>query len=220
MRTLKVAEPGEKLRAIAGTEVGRAGQAQAAAKPEPGALTTAGADEHQGGLLAPGGNVAKAIGSFLAGNAHLNLAACGTGDTQKMYVPAVVPLTEALIQEAGGAASPSVRMVATMAANAFADYNFQLAMLRKIEDLELNEAGQKRCDRIQRRMEKSFQQAMAAVELLRRPGPARVNVNVTEASNVNLGQQQVAVGVRGCRQRKGTASDKRFRHLEIAPLPR
>jgi len=152
-------------------------------------------------------DVTDAIERFLAGTAHLNIAACGPpGDTQRLYLPDAVPLTEALIQEAGGADSPSVRMIATMAANAFVDHNHQLSYLRRSEHSVQTEANEKRHERIQLRMEKSFQHAVTALELLRRPGPARVTVAVTRAGNVNLGTQQIAVGVQRRRRKKATST--------------
>lgn len=217
--TLRVVESNDGLRPRTRTAASDTDARQAVATPASSATTatTQSGSGEQGDLDGARGD--RAFEDFLAGYAELNLVACGVGETQKIFEPMVAPLVEALVQEARGGGSPSIKMVASLVAHAYADHLYQLGLLRQTDDMVPKGAAQKHRKSIERRMELAARRALSGLELLRRPSATRVSVHVTEANNVNLGTQQMAVGVRGAQQRKTTASAKRFRRIENPTLP-
>jgi hypothetical protein len=194
------------LRAV--PQPGRTSEALALGTPTPADLANARPGEAQIGYVTSGRDADRAVETSRGGKDLLNLVACGAGETQQVYVTLALPLVEDLVREAGDN-RPTTRTAASLAGHAFADYVYHLGQLRQTEDVVLKGPAQKHREQLQRRVDMSFKQALAALELLRRPGEPKIHVNLGAVGNLNVGgPQHVAVKVRGVRRRKQTGSTR------------
>ena len=96
----------------------------------------------------------------------------------------VLSLVAALLEEHG--TSVSNRLVAEVAAGAYADWLLANRVARGLDELDQSAECRREVDKLRREADRCARRMLAALELLRRPAPQNIKLTV---SNLNCGQQ-------------------------------
>lgn len=155
------------------------------------------AHQHDYGPRVPPAQIKIGQLAYQAGVGMLNHATFPPGESGDFHASMALPLMQGLLDELGEEASTMTRMLVQMAANSFSDWAYTTGTLRLFEDQAVNGGDAKLVERLQRRNEQAFKRAMTCLEMLQRPNPRNLKVDISQAGNVNFGRQSVSQSTQG-----------------------
>lgn len=131
----------------------------------------------------------RSLAAFIEGTSPISLAPTMLGEDGETFAAMAAPLTEGLVRADSLAVATARRMLAEMAAQSHVNWGLLTAKMRALHSQPAG-SSLKELAHYAKEVDRAFKQTATALELLQRPGPSNLNIQIS-AANVNFGDQMI-----------------------------